>query len=76
MALFDKPSSITIYDNNATERRMADNIKPIIMHAKFFRKMNTTTRLLKENCERWVSEKNYTLCGVKIPDNFEEPKFT
>jgi hypothetical protein len=47
---------------------MADNLKPIIMHAKFFRPMDYTTRMLKERCERWVSEYNYTECGEKIPE--------
>jgi hypothetical protein len=68
MGLFNVPSSVAIYDNNATERRMADNLKPIIMHAKFFRPMDYTTRMLKERCERWVSEYNYTECGEKIPE--------
>lgn len=55
---------------------MADNLKPIIMHAKFFQKMDYTTKLLKERCERWVSEYNYTECGEKIPDEFVPPEFT
>ena len=76
MGLFNVPSSLAIYDNNATERRIADNIKPILMHSKFYRPMDRATKLLKENCERWVSENNYTLCGEKIPETFESPEFT
>jgi hypothetical protein len=76
MGLFNTPSSLALYDNNSTERRLADNIKPIIMHAKFFRKMDRATQLLKERCERWVAQENYTLCGEKIPETFEELTFT
>ena len=49
MGLFNKPVSITIYDNNATVRRMQDNLRPIIFYEKFFKKnMDAKTKALKQ----------------------------
>ena len=47
MGLFNTPVSITIYDNNATQRRMQDNLKPIVFYEKFFKPMDKKTKKLK-----------------------------
>lgn len=69
--------SITIYDNNPDIRRAADNLHLVRFHDKFFEpNMTKETRELKELCMQFAHASNYTLCGVKIPREFEPPEFT
>ena len=76
MGLFNSPVSLTIFANNSTERRMQDKLRPIVFYDKFFKKMDKTTRLLKERCMRWVSEYNYTECGELIPKEHVQAEYS
>lgn len=74
-AFFNKPTSVFVYDDNPNNRYLQDNLRPIIMHDKFFKPdIDKETKELRDRCFVAVGRNNYTLCGTLVPDKFVPPR--